>query len=103
MSSLILLDAVGNVVSLLPLHELLIAVVDLIAHLVHNFLHACVAGSNLLYPHLLLPLSSLHLVLNGLSFHFLKVLVGDSPLLTVFLIVFYHFESSSLINVFLLG
>ena len=100
-SLLVFLNAVGDVVTLLFLHQLFVIVIHLVAHSLHNFLHAGITSSYFFEPHLLFPLSSLHLCLDSFSFYLLEILVGDGSFPSVLFIVFYHFESSSLINSFL--
>jgi len=98
---LIFLNAVGNVVAFLFFHQLFVIVIDLVTHCIHDFLHAGVTSSDLFKSHLFLSLSSPHLSLDSFGFYLLEILVGDGTLLSIFFVVFYHFESSSFIDSFL--
>jgi hypothetical protein len=98
---LIFLNAVGNVVTLLLLHQLFVIVINLVTHSLHNLLHAGITSSDLFKSHLLLSLSSSHLSLDSFGFYLLEILVGDGTLLSIFFVVFYHFESSSFVDSFL--
>ena len=101
-SSLILLNASGDVVPLLLLHQLLVAIIDLVTHLIHDFLHAGVTSSDLLQALLLFPLSSSHLFLNSFRLLLLELLLSNGSLLTVLFIISNHFESCCLIFLLLL-
>jgi hypothetical protein len=98
---LIFLNAVGNVVTLLLLHQLFVIVIDLVTHSLHNLLHAGITSSDFFESHLLLSLSGSHLSLDSFGFYLLEILVGDGTLLPIFFVVFYHFESSSFVDSFL--